>query len=80
MSDITTPLEEAILNAQDFAYGLAAMAQVEEMLTKSKECRLAFRDRDLPREVRVEALKESRQINSALSFVAMTRAAIGISA
>mgnify|MGYP003128609015 CR=1 FL=1 len=80
MSDITTPLEEAVLNAHDFAAGLAAMAQLEEMLTKSKECRIAWHDRDLPREVRVEALKESREINSALSLVATVRAVIGISA
>lgn len=79
MHDIT-PLEEAVLNAQDFAAGMAAMATLDEMLTKSKECRIAWSDRDLPREVRTEALKESRQINSVLSFLASARAAAGISA
>ena len=39
MNDIT-PLEEAVLNAQDFAAGMAAMATLDEMLTKSKECRI----------------------------------------
>ena len=79
-TDFITPLEEAVLDAYDFAAGLAALAMVQEMLTKSAECRLAYRDFELPREVRAQALKESRTINTQLNVVAMARAAGGISA
>ena len=80
MNDITPSMEEAVLNAYDFAAGMAALAMIQDMIAKSEECRLACRDFDLPREIRAQALKESRALNTQFSVVAMARSACGISA
>lgn len=80
LQNLVTPLEEHVLNAQDFAAGLAAMGQLREMLEKSAECSAAMKDRELPNQVRIEALNESRRINQAFNIVAVARAACGISA
>jgi hypothetical protein len=72
-----TGMEAATLNAQDFASGLAALHQFKEMLTKSKECEMAVKDRELPLDVRVEALKEGRHLNQIFSTVAAARALVG---
>ncbi len=79
MEDIT-PLEEAVLNAHEFAAGLASMAIVNDMVQRSEESSKALCDRDLPREIRVQALKDSRECNQALNLVAEARALCGISA
>ena len=59
MEDIT-PLEEAVLNAHEFAAGLASMGIVHDMVQRSEESSKAMRDRELPREIRVQALQDSR--------------------
>jgi len=79
MEDIT-PLEEAILNAHEFAAGLASMAIVHDMVQRSEESSKAVRDRELPREIRAQALKDGRECNQALNLVASARALVGISA
>ncbi len=65
-----TKLEEAILDAQDIAAGLAISARVQELVERSTECRLGYLDRELPSEIRTEALRESRSINQQLALVA----------
>ena len=79
MEDIT-PLEEAILNAHEFAAGLASMAIVHDMVQRSEESSKAVRDRELPREIRAQALNDGRECNQALNLVASARALVGISA
>ena len=78
--DIITPLEEAVINAYDFAAGLASMALVYDMIQRSEECSIAVKDRELPHEIRVQALKDSRHCNQTLNLVATAREVMGISA
>jgi len=80
MENDITPLEEAVINAQDFAAGLASMALVHDMILRSEEYNTAMKDRELPHEVRVQALKDSRHCNQTLNLVATARAVMGISA
>ena len=72
-----THLEAATLNAQNFASGLAALQQFEEMRAKSDAIMAVGNDRDEPLEIRVEALKEARQLNQTFSTVAMAREMAG---
>jgi hypothetical protein len=72
-----TPMEEATLRSEDFAAGLAAMQQFKEMLVKSEECRIAVNDRELPLEIRTEALKEGRHLNQIFTTVAAARDLVG---
>ena len=68
-----TMLEEAVLDAQDIAAGLALSAKIQELIERREECRIGFTDRELPREVRVEALREAKEINQQLALVATLR-------
>tara|TARA_B100000530_G_C15656961_1_gene368701 strand:- start:251 stop:496 length:246 start_codon:yes stop_codon:yes gene_type:complete len=68
-----TMLEEAVLDAQDIAAGLALSAKIQELIERGEECRIGFTDRELPREVRAEALKEAKEINQQLALVATLR-------
>ena len=72
-----TGMEEATLKAQDFASGLAAIQQFKEMLAKSDALMAVVNDREEPLDIRVEALKEARQLNQTFSTVAMARAMVG---
>jgi len=72
-----TGMEEATLKAQDFASGLAAIQQFKEMLAKSDAIMAVVNDREEPLDIRVEALKEARQLNQTFSTVAMARAMVG---
>ena len=75
-----TPLEEAALNAYDFATGLAAAALVQDLVKQGDEAQAGYKDQSLHREVRVEALRSGREANQQLALVAACHAAIGISA
>jgi len=72
-----TPMEEATLRSEDFAAGLAAMQQFKKMLTKSKECEMAVNDRELPLDVRAQALKEGRHLNQIFTTAAAARDLVG---
>jgi len=72
-----TGMETATLAAQNFAAGLAAMQQFEKMLAKSDAIMAVVNDRDEPLEIRVEALKEARQLNQTFSTVAAARELAG---
>jgi len=72
-----TGMETAALAAQNFAAGLAALQQFEEMLAKSDAIMAVVNDRDEPLEIRVEALKEARQLNQTFSTVAAARELAG---
>ena len=78
--DDITPLEEAIINAHEFAAGLASAAIINDMVLRSEESTKAIFDRDLPQDVRAQALKDRRECNQALNLVASAQALIGISA
>jgi|LWDU01.1.fsa_nt_gi glycyl-tRNA synthetase (class II) len=71
------PFEEYSFRADNFASGLAAMKQFKEMLAKSEQCSNAVNDRELPLDVRTEALKEQRHLNLIFSTVAAAREAVG---
>ena len=75
-----TPLEIAVIRAHEFSAGIAAQAILQGMIKKSEECSAAMKDRTLPNDVRVEALKEVRHINLVFEFIATGREALGISA
>ena len=72
-----TGMEAATLKAQDFSSGLAAMQQFKEMLAKSDAIMALVNDREEPLEIRVEALKEARQLNQTFSTVALARDLVG---
>ena len=72
-----THMEVAVLNAQNFVSGLADMQQFKEMLAKSDAIMALVNDREEPLEVRVEALKEARQLNQTFSTVAAARELAG---
>tara|TARA_Y100000004_G_C8683849_1_gene314517 strand:- start:68 stop:310 length:243 start_codon:yes stop_codon:yes gene_type:complete len=75
-----TPLEEAILNAQDFSAGMAVSGMVLNLINRSEELGLIIKDRSLPNSARADALKERRDINLQLDIVASSQAVAGIGA
>ena len=75
-----TPLEEAVLNAQDFSAGMALSAMVQQLIDRSDELRKVVNDRSLERGQRAKALKERRDINLQLNIVASANALSGIGA
>jgi hypothetical protein len=75
-----TPLEEAVLNAQDFSAGMALSAMVQKLIDRSDELRNLVNDRSLERSERTAALKERRDINLQLNIVASANELSGIGA
>ena len=75
-----TPLEEAVLNAQDFSAGMALSAMVQKLIDRSDELRNLVNDRSLERSERAAALKERRDINLQLDIVATAQAVAGVMA
>ena len=75
-----TPLEEAVLNAQDFSAGMALSAMVQKLIDRSDELRKLVNDRSLERSERAAALKERRDINLQLEVVATAQAVAGVTA
>ena len=75
-----TPLEEAVLNAQDFSAGMALSAMVQKLIDRSDELRKLVNDRSLERSERAAALKERRDIILQLDIVATAQAVAGVMA
>jgi len=75
-----TPLEEAVLNAQDFSAGMALSAMVQKLIDRSDELQKLVNDRSLERSERAAALKERRDINLQLDIVATAQAVAGVMA
>ena len=75
-----TPLEEAVLNAQDFSAGMALSAMVQKLIDRSDELRKLVNDRSLERSERAAALKERRDINLQLDIVATAQLVAGVTA
>ena len=67
-----TPLEEAIINAQDIAAGLALTAMVQNLVKENTEASVRSVDHALCLSERREAIKEERHTNQLLAIVAMT--------
>ena len=79
LNDIT-PLEEAVLNAQDFSAGMALSGMIQTLIDRSDELEKTVKDRSLDREKRTAALQERRNINLQLNIVASANAVAGIGA
>jgi hypothetical protein len=77
---IFTPLERAILSAYDFSAGLAAIAMIQDLLRQGEDASLGVTDRSLPIEIRQEAMKDVRHVNTTLVLLATVQEAQGISA
>ena len=75
-----TPLELTQFRASSVAAGFAVTLDLQQMLIRSEECKLGIQDRELPRDVRAEALQELRLINTQLALLGDLLAANGISA
>lgn len=75
-----TPLEEAVLNAQDFSAGMALSAVIQNLVDRSDELQKTVNDRSLERSERAAALKERRDINLQLNIVATAQAVAGVTA
>ena len=78
MTKYITPLEEACLNAQDFAAGLACSALVQDLVKKGEEAAAILEDRNASKEKRITALADSTHINTTLNVIAMQRSMLGI--
>ena len=75
-----TPIENEIINAQELAAGLAATAILQDLILKGEEAKIGVLDRELPVEVRAEAMKESRRVNDTLKLITTMQELSGISA
>ena len=75
-----TPMEEAVLNAQDFSAGMALSAMVQKLIDRSGELQKLVEDRSLERSERAAALKERRDINLQLDIVATAQLVAGVTA
>ncbi len=73
LTDIT-PLEEAVLDAQEIAAGIASMAIVQDLIAKGDAAAAISKNRDLDIAERSQALKDRRHINMVLNFIAQQRA------
>ncbi len=79
MFDIT-PLEEAVLNAQEVAAGFAAMQLVKDLIEKGEAASALEDNRDLNILDRKKARKDHDHVNNVLNLIATQRALIGIEA
>ena len=79
MFDIT-PLEEAVLNAQEVAAGFAAMQLVKDLIEKGEAASALEDNRDLNILDRKKARKDHDYVNNVLNLIATQRALIGIEA
>ena len=79
MFDIT-PLEEAVLNAQEVAAGFAAMQLVKDLIEKGEAASALEDNRDLDILDRKKARKDHDYVNNVLNLIATQRALIGIEA
>ncbi len=79
MFDIT-PLEEAVLNAQEVAAGFAAMQLVKDLIEKGEAASALEDNRDLDILDRKKARKDQDHVNNVLNLIATQRALIGIEA
>jgi hypothetical protein len=77
---IATPFEQAILNAYDFAAGMAALALVQDLVERSQTEMTGFTDQEMTSAARIAAYKDITDANNALSLIASTQAVAGISA
>ena len=76
----TTPMEEAILNAHEFAAGMAALGIVHDLVKKSTADLTGSTDLALPLDVRIQARQDANAAIQMLSLIATTQAVVGISA
>jgi len=67
---MTTPLEKALTNAMRFGISLATSVAICDLIVRGEEARACVEDRSQPLELRTQALKEARQINSMLVMLA----------
>ena len=65
-----SPFERAQVNVEEMCAGFALCQVIQELITKSEECRIGVLDRSLPDDVRKEAIKEMRSVNQQLSLIA----------
>ena len=79
MFDIT-PLEEAVLNAQEVAAGFAAMQLVKDLIEKGEAASALEDNRDLDILDRKKARKDHDYVNNVMNLIATQRALIGIEA
>lgn len=75
-----TPLEEAVLNAQDFSAGMALSGMIMKLLERSDELKKIVTDPSIDFESRTVALRERRDINMQLNVVATAQSVAGIAA
>ena len=76
-----TPLEEAVLNAQEVAAGFAAVALIQNLIEKGQEAAAIVKDREHTHAARKAAMKEHKHINATLNLIATQRSlTLGIEA
>jgi hypothetical protein len=68
-----TPLEEAVLDAQEVAAGLASMAIVQDLIAKGDEASALSTNRDLDILDRKKAMRDHKHVNMLLNFIAQQR-------
>jgi|TARA_Y100000034_G_scaffold115759_1_gene153323 hypothetical protein len=75
-----TPLEIEQIRASNVAVGLQVHGEVWQLVVRGNECSIGVSDETLPREVRLQALQEMREINASLGALGELLGASGISA
>ena len=76
-----TPLEDAVLDAQEIAAGLASMAIIQDLIAKGEEASAIESNRDLDILDRKKAMRDHKHVNMLLNFIAEQQALLsGISA
>ena len=66
-----SPFEQAQFNIDEMCAGFALCNVILDLIKQSEECQAGVKDRTLPREVRAEALKQSRLVNQQLMLIAL---------
>ena len=67
-----TPLEEAVIRAQDIAAGLALTAMVQNLVKENAQASNRSIDFELNLSARREAIKEEKHTSQLLAIVALT--------
>ncbi len=75
-----TPLEIEQIRAGGVAVGLQVQSEVWRLVVRGNECSIGVSDASLPKEVRLQALQEMREINASLGALGELLGDAGISA
>ena len=74
-----TPFELAEQRAMNLFTNLVELSAIQKLLKMSDDCKMAFGDMKLPRDVRANAVADARAINNIFQTMGNVREQAGIS-